>query len=267
MQIDAKALFDKILKPQSAEKTPEPQKPEQAKADWMYCKLPERIRTPLKAWARDIVRAIDGATPVLDLHITLFHALRNVPRNRKRIETVAGRTLPCEAVLSQVQVFRSEQAEAVVISLISPQLRNFREDLQSEIEHTPSIHTFSPHITVAYVPHGEGAAFDGLVVPGIDGTAFTIEDVFYTLHGSPRRTALIGRTPGQMHFRKTETKPQERETPAVATKGMSTLSGESGGFLVGNGRKKKRSNEWIDRIVKLAAKLEEEFDHVEHDGN
>lgn len=244
----AKSAKTESPKQEEPQQQAEPKNSETKKPDWMYCKVPGKIRAMLKAVAKQICKGIDGASPTEDLHITLFHHLVNASKNRRRIETIAAMNPPCPAVLGSLRVFRTDKGTAVVFEVLSEPLKHMRWQMHSNVENVPSIHTYSPHITIAYLPAGHGIELEGTAIDDVTGQSWVIDDLFFTLNRSPRRVPIVGTGVGT-HVAKRE----------VATKacGMSTLSGESGGFIAIPGKKKRI--EWLQKCVSVASGLEKEF--------
>lgn len=220
-------LFDRMAMFKTGNVEPVVQK---VPRDWMWADVPEEISKRLATWRDMFVKALPGSEAVKDLHITLFHELLNFAHDLKDIITTAANAVPAEATLGGLRAFRTENdGIAVAIEVISFQLRDLRKQFQGFVQHTPSIHgTYTPHITLAYIPNCEGIAVEGLELFGIYGQKFLIESINAGTYDSNHPCAMLGaRSEWISRFEPTTLKSQ----------GMSTLTAESGGILI---------NPWID---------------------
>lgn len=192
--------------------------------EWIWADVPSEIRIRLEEWRDMFVKAIPNAEPVENLHITLFHELLDFLDDLRFIITTVSNARPAEAVLCGLRAFRTENhGIAVAIEVNSPQLVVLRRELEKGLQHTPSEHKYTPHITLAYIPTGEGTTIEGLQLFGIAGQQFVIDTVNAGQKKSFHPCVMLGAN--QEWISRFEPTP-------ISTKGMSTLSGESGGYLV-----------------------------------
>lgn len=220
-------MFSRMLEIQKGPQTTDQSQDEPAlktKSDWIWAELPDDIRDRLATWRDMFVKAIPGAEPVKNLHITLFHEILNIPRDLNTIIATTSNVTPAEATLGSLKAFRTEShGVAVVIDVKSPQLRDLRHALEF-IEHTPSIHIYSPHITLAYIPECEGTAIEGLELFGIRGQEFVIDSICVGTQDSNHPCAMLGAN-AEWISRFEPTRKTEKSF------GMSTLTAEDGGIL------------------------------------
>lgn len=267
-------MFTRMAEIKNGDNTPdELDEAEQEKTprEWIWATVPKDIVKLLNGWKRKFVKAIPGAEAVDDLHITLFHDILNMTEDLSQIVSTCANATPCEATLGSLRAFRTENhGVAVVIDVASFQLQALRHKLEGEIEHTPSIHRYSPHITLAYVPDCEGTAIEGLELFGIKGQEFIVETINAGTEDSHHPCAMLGANAEWIsRFEPTPTAISEKSM------GMSTLTAESGGVLMQPGLALEDDNEksldddetedsdedeqWLRRSQEMADSLDDMF--------
>ena len=199
--------------------------------EWIWAELPEEINQRLIQWRDMFCKAVPDAKPVDNLHVTLFHELLNLEDDLRVIIATVANAAPVPATLAGLKAFRTEDGIAVAIEVVSHKLKDLRRSLEQRIEHTPSIHLFTPHITLAYVPVASGIEFEGMQLHGIYGTEFVIDSVNAGTKLSNHPCVMLGGNESwNMRFKPTPS--VERDAEFGKSAGMSTLSGESGGILM-----------------------------------
>ncbi len=199
--------------------------------EWIWADVPEEIGQRLSQWRNMFCKAVPSAKPVDDLHITLFHEWLNVTDDLRIVIATVANSAPVPATLAGLKAFRTEDGIAVAIEVVSHDLKELRRSLEQRIEHTPSIHPFTPHITLAYVPASSGIGFEGMQLHGIYGTEFIIDAVNAGTKVSHHPCVMLGDN-DVWNTRSTPSPSAERDAKFGKSTGLSTLSGESGGFLM-----------------------------------
>jgi 2'-5' RNA ligase len=268
----ATAIFDRFAKSLQSESSAPVEPDVKPPREWIWADVPEEIQERLFQWQQLFLEAVPVADPVENLHITLFHELLNLPEDLRAIIATVANASPVRAMLAGLKAFRCGNDEvAIVVEVISHKLEELRHQLEGQIEHTPSMHVYSPHITIAYMPYVEGVQVEGMILHGIVGYEFDIDtlnvgtkeshhpcmmlshaDRVLTRHvptrdsgygfcplcgaeGVSRERCMNGRTTcSNGHKYRGENIYLDDEMPPMFEKsrGMSTLTGESGGFLM-----------------------------------
>lgn len=229
----ATALFERM----SSEATEQPPKPR----EWIWAVLPDMLNDRLCEWRDMLVKAVPVCEPVKKLHVTLFHELLNFDEDLGAIISTAAKAEPIQAMLGGLKTFKTETGVAIVLEVVSHKLEEFRHQLEGQLEHTPSIHVYSPHITIGYVPNEFASeisqAVEMVQLHGIFGEEFVIESINAGTKESHYPCEIKGQLFGMGGFLQTGFKPtrnDERQVQGGMEKagGLTTLSGESGGFLL-----------------------------------
>jgi 2'-5' RNA ligase len=191
--ISLQALVEKLAAVETA--------PEQR---FTYIPLPLHVQTALKTVQQT---ALPAGVKAQDVdHITLVYVHdspkslepEHVDRTVKALrETAEGHT-PIEAKLQGWAYFdgaghRGKPATALVALVDAPGLAELHVDMKSALKlqghPAANTHGFTPHITLAYLEHGQRVPN----LPKIEGTNFTIDKVMFAnrdIHGVP----LMGKT-------------------------------------------------------------------------
>jgi 2'-5' RNA ligase len=225
----ATAIFDRFEKSLQSESSAPVEPDVKPPREWIWADVPEEIQERLFQWQQLFLEAVPVADPVEHLHITLFHELLNLPDDLRAIIATVANASPARAMLAGLKAFRCGNDEvAIVVEVISHKLEELRHQLEGQIEHTPSMHVYSPHITIAYMPYVEGIQVEGMVLHGIVGYEFDIDSVNAGTKESHHPCVMLSHADRVL----TRHVATREESTFEKSRGMSTLTGDSGGFLM-----------------------------------
>jgi 2'-5' RNA ligase len=229
-QPTALQMFERMLEIRSSilQSDDAPVKPPR---EWIWAELPKHLEARLTEWRDMMIKAVPCCDAVDNLHVTLFHELLAFNDDLRMIIATVANTSPLRATLGDLKTFRIETGLAVVIEVVSADLENLRHKLEGVIEHTPSIHRFTPHVTLAYMPLDHAIEIDRLELHNIYGQEFVINSLNAGTKASHQKCEMFGSDPvWNARFAPTPSVQSDAEFGKSA--GMSTMSGESGGFLM-----------------------------------
>lgn len=219
--------MDKFFKRMQQTRTPS--------EDSIWIALPDEIRLRLADWRTMLVSAVPVLKLKSSLKINLIDGLFAFQEDLRTVMNWATRTTPMQAMLTHLKVVRLNQNEsALVIGVDCPELQDLRRNLSDTVAH--SINTLSAR----WEPTIEIASFDVSITDlfeveqlqafGIAGEKFIIDHLHAGLPDSSIECAFLGHSPLQFTD---GTTPSPYEAVTVKASGMSTVSGEAGGFLAG----------------------------------
>lgn len=199
------------------------EKSQTSEREWMWAAIPEPLASRIREWQQVLKEAVPEAELEDDLHITLFHRLTDFPNDLRHIINQCANTVPCEASIGSLISWRvAQDGIAIVLAVECRQLKELRAELQGAISHETSMHNFTPHITLAYVPRVDVQDLNGLELVGIAWKEFTIHRLFAGTKRSHHECVLLGADPAWM---------RRAGDITVKAAGMTTTTGEQGGFL------------------------------------
>jgi 2'-5' RNA ligase len=200
--------------------------------------LPSDLQNTVEEWKLFINGGeyVDPGRP----HVTLYGPVLDsgteaVARITKIFEK---QDLPAEVVMGKLKVFRNPGQHVLVIECLSHGLAALYKDLSAAIRSPLASHSMNLHITVAYGEPGAFDRYDGAELSGIAGNRYLVTEATLGTRESTIGTFRIGKpevlSPGPSGI--TIGVPLVKSATEVPTVekslGMSTTSGESGGFVV-----------------------------------
>lgn len=200
--------------------------------------LPSDLQNTVEEWKLFINGGeyVDPGRP----HVTLYGpVLDSGPEAVARITKIFEKQdLPAEVVMGNLKVFRNPGQHVLVIECLSHGLAALYKDLSAAIRSPLASHSLSLHITVAYGEPGAFDRYDGAELSGIAGHRYLVTEATLGTRESTIGTFRIGKpevlSPGPSGI--TIGVPLVKDANEVPTiqksLGMSTISGESGGFVV-----------------------------------
>lgn len=200
--------------------------------------LPSDMQNTVEEWKFFINGGeyVDPGRP----HVTLYGpVLDSGPEAVARIGKIfAKQDLPAEVVMGNLKVFRNPGQHVLVIECQSHGLAALYKELSAVIRSPLASHSLNLHITVAYGEPGAFDRYDGAELSGIAGNRYLVTEAVLGSRESTIGTFRIGKpevlSPGPSGI--TIGVPSVKGAADVPTVqksvGMSTTSGESGGFVV-----------------------------------
>ena len=132
-------------------------------------------------------------------HVTVLYGL--LTEDPDEVEAVVQGFGPVTLRLDKTIVFRNDKAtqaqqgadyEVVVLAIKSPDLERLHTLIAYHLDYENDRPYYVPHLTVAYVQPGCGAAYEGRVVPGFTGREFRMDTLtFCSKTGDPVSISLI----------------------------------------------------------------------------
>jgi 2'-5' RNA ligase len=140
--------------------------------------LPLSIAQEIYDWGRqnipDDILTGDGrennihTTIKFGLHTADFTAVRDLFIHEK----------PIKIVLGKISLFNLDDHDVIKIDVISPELHRLNHLISNSMAATDTHPEYHPHVTLAYVKKGAGAAFDGL--DPFEGRKIVLDSVLFS---------------------------------------------------------------------------------------
>lgn len=205
--------------------------------DSIWIQIPSILQHRIIQWRS----LLEAAVPVLksedDLSIKVLSGLSRFPHDLKAIVSEASRTTPLQAMLTHLKIVRlNEQQSAIVIGVDCPELKELHGRLTGRvtcpIDLTQS--AWEPVIQLATFENAYATELGGITeleAMGIAGEKFIIDGLIAGMPHSNLECAFLGHAPLIMSGYCESDRGEGGEPLALKAAGMSTLTGESGGYL------------------------------------
>jgi 2'-5' RNA ligase len=95
-----------------------------------------------------------------EIHVTVLYGIHG--NNVDSIKKVLKDVKPFKIKLGKVKIFdKSDKFDVVHIDVISPELKKLNSKFCCSLAYTNKYKKYQPHITIAYLKHGEGSKYVG----------------------------------------------------------------------------------------------------------
>jgi len=234
--------------------------------DCIWAPVPDVIANRIQQWRTMLVAAVPVLKPTDHIDIDMIEGLFDLPSDLRDIINAASRMTPVQAMLKNgLQIKRINEIESAIVLMVDcPELQDFRERLSDQVGYPLDTTTakWEPCIEVARFENAIADVFavQQLEAYGIAGEKFIIDHVHVGTKQSNVECSFLGHSP--LMF--SDGEPIDKTTIKAA--GMSTLDGESGGFLMGQIVVQEDEDDddedddiWMNRALSMSDMLDGEY--------
>lgn len=116
-------------------------------------------------------------------HVTVKYGLHG--EDPAAVAEVLKDEPPIEVTLGKASVFEGKDGKPDVlkVDVDSPALHELNAKIADALPHTDTFPDYHPHVTIAYLKPGEGAAYEGKAIEGVTGEKITLPSVTFSDKG------------------------------------------------------------------------------------
>ena len=199
---------------------------------WLYAELPDDTIKLIRGWQKTI---IDSGQAVKNLHITLLHHVTDEDP-LPAVSDVWRDGDECRVSIGSLRCFHTEKGDAIVLQVDSRSLDDVQRAIRQRVSNVASAYQFTAHITLGYLPAGEGDLYDGLWIPGLTNVVFLIDTLVLDTRGTKRKIragdTVAKAKPKVLSTDMKKSLSDDLDRIAEKAMGMSTMTGAGGGYLV-----------------------------------
>lgn len=113
-------------------------------------------------------------------HVTVKYGLHG--EDPAAVAEVLKDEPPIEVTLGKASVFEGKDGKPDVlkVDVDSPALHELNAKIADALPHTDTFPDYHPHVTIAYLKNGEGAAYEGKAIEGVTGEKITLPSVTFS---------------------------------------------------------------------------------------